>query len=98
MEGGLCDRPVVRLLHEGFQTKGRFRGIVETGDHAERFSARFEEDFLAADLNLFERFKAVTKEGRADHGQLFDSLRGKITQCLFGIGFEPLGATEARLK
>ena len=64
----------------------------------ELLATRAEERGFAFQRNLLQGFEAVADEAREDHIHPLDALLAKLFQGCRGVGLEPFGTAEARLK
>ena len=64
----------------------------------EFLAAGAQESVACLYRNLLQRFQAVAGESRADQVDARNACLRQRHQAGFGIGFEPLGASQPRLK
>ena len=72
--------------------------IVKAGNVAELLTAEFVEDLLVLLGDLLERLDAIGGESRGDDGDGLHAVARQRLDSLVGVGLDPLGAAEARLK
>src|SRR6516165_5711704 len=70
------------------------RAVVEAGYRREILTAVLLEDTRALDRDLLERFEAIGREARHDHGNILHPGLGELLEGEVGRGLEPFAAAE----
>src|SRR5665213_2477466 len=73
-------------------------GVVETGNGREVLAARVLENLGILHGDFLQSLQAVSRNPRSDDGDGFYAALGQRFHGGIGVGLEPLGNAEARLK
>jgi len=86
---------LVRDVAQGINPLGV---VVEAGNVMKHFATGMQKGFACLHVNFFQRFQAVAGKAGADNIDPFDAGLAHGNQRGLGVGLQPLGATQARLK
>src|SRR6202044_16072 len=75
-----------------------FDAVVKTRYRGEALAARLAKVAGVLDADFLQRLQAVGGESRSDDDPPFAPARGELAHRRGGIGLQPFGAAEARLK